>query len=447
MKRISILLLTILSLGLNSCDYLDVKPSGQVIPETVTEYRALLVDGYYGFPLYKQLLAVRSDEVFPYAGKSSYDSYISVALWDEYNPGTYTPVYPWQNMYETIFYANSIIENIDGAIVDTHSDTREQLKAEAYLLRAYTHFELLNLYGKPYSAATATTDRGIPLSLKIDIEQNYVPQSVEQVYIQILEDIGEGERLMQVEDQPLATRYRFSKRSAKALEARVRLYRSEWDQALTAVEELLPCELEDLNDSDATAPFDYSSREAIMTLDRISSSDVEGSRMYMLPNIMDKYRKDGSDLRVGLYFKKSEENYEPAKGYSNNIRVTFRGGEIYLIAAEAAAHIDGKLSVAKNYLKQLMEKRLTPAYYAEKAAEVEAMNQAQLIVEIADERARELALEGHRWYDLRRTTRPVMVKVYTDKQDQRQTATLLENDSRYTIRFPKEAVAANPDLK
>lgn len=447
MKRIPILLLTILSLGMGACDYLDVKPSGQVIPETVTEYRALLVDGYYAYPLYKQLLALRSDEVFPYATKeSAYDMYISVATWDEYNPGNYTPVYPWQRMYKTIFYANSIIENIDGAIKDTQSDSREQLKAEALLLRAYTHFELLNLYGKPYAPATAATDRGIPMSLKIDIEQNYVPQTVEQVYQQVLEDIEEGERLMQVEDQPESTRYRFSKRSAKALEARVRLYRSEWALALAAAEELLPCELENLNDPNAKAPYDYSSREAIMALDKLSDADFLGSRTYMLPNIMDKYRKDGSDLRVGLYFKKSEENYEPAKGYSNNIRVTFRGGEIYLIAAEAAAHIDGKLSVAKNYLKQLMEKRLTPAYYAEKAAEVEAMNQAQLIDEIADERARELALEGHRWYDLRRTTRPVMVKVYTDKQDQQQTATLSENDTRYTIRFPKEAVAANPDL-
>lgn len=127
--------------------------------------------------------------------------------------------------------------------------------------------------------------------------------------------------------------------------------------------------------------------------------------------------------------------------------MTFRSAEIYLIAAEAAAHREGQLSRAKEYLKQLMEKRLTPEYYAEKAAAVDAMNQAQVIAEIADERARELALEGHRWFDLRRTTRPEIAKEYTDLDGVRQTAVLRENDARYTIRFPQEATENNPNLR
>lgn len=76
--------------------------------------------------------------------------------------------------------------------------------------------------------------------------------SVEQVYTQILEDLRKGQYYMQLEKQPLAYRYRFSAMAAKALEARIRLYRSEWELALQAAQELLPgCELEDLNDPDA----------------------------------------------------------------------------------------------------------------------------------------------------------------------------------------------------
>lgn len=445
MKRIDIILSVVLALGLGACNYLDVKPAGQVIPETVTEYRSLLTQGYAFFPKTKFILGVRADEIFPYGTKSAYDSYISVALWDEFNPGVYTPTYPWQTFYNTIFYANSVIENVDGATVDTRQDSGEQLKAEALLIRAYAHFELLNHYAKPFNASTASSDRGVPLALKIDIEQNYVPQTVGQVYTQILRDIEEAEGLMQVEEQPAATRYRFSKKSAKALEARVRLYRSEWDLALAAAEELLPCGLEDLNDPEATLPYDYSSKEAILSLEQISDRDIVGGGMYVLPNLMDKYNKT-DDRRVGIYFTRKEEDYLPNKGYSSNIRVTFRSAEIYLIAAEAAAHVEGKLQIAKDYLKQLMEKRLTPAYYQQKAAEVEAMNQQQLIGEIADERARELALEGHRWYDLRRTTRPAMGKVYTDNNGEQKTARLEADDPRYTIRFPKEAIENNPNL-
>ena len=218
-------------LAFSSCDYLDVKPAGQVIPETVTEYRALMTRGYDAYPPFKNLLSARADETFPSAQSSSaYGDYISVALWNEANPGEYTPSYPWTMMYNTIFYANSIIENIDGAEIDAKKDSREQLKAEALLMRAYVHFQLVNLYAAPYNRTTAATERGIPLSLKIDIEQKYIPQTVEEVYSQILSDIHIGEELMKVEQQPLETRYRFSRRAAKALEARVHLYRGDWRQ-------------------------------------------------------------------------------------------------------------------------------------------------------------------------------------------------------------------------
>ena len=38
---------------LSSCNYLDIVPTGKVIPEKVTEFRALLTNGYSAFPKYK----------------------------------------------------------------------------------------------------------------------------------------------------------------------------------------------------------------------------------------------------------------------------------------------------------------------------------------------------------------------------------------------------------
>ena len=201
---------------LSSCNYLDIVPTGKVIPEKVTEFRALLTNGYSAFPKYKYLLSLRSDEVMPIVGDSYYMDYIDFAIWQDNSPNT-TVNYPWSNPYKAIFYANSVIEDIMSAEEDTEEDSREQVKGEALLLRAYTHFDLLNLYGKPYKPESAISDRGIPIATQIDIEQKYEAATVEEVYNQIFADIKEGRELLQVEQQSRDVQYRFSKRSAMAL--------------------------------------------------------------------------------------------------------------------------------------------------------------------------------------------------------------------------------------
>ena len=69
------------------------------------------------------------------------------------------------------------------------------------------------------------------------------------------------------------------------------------------------------------------------------------------------------------------------------------------------------------------------------------MDKDQLLTEILEERARELAFEGHRWFDLRRTDRPRIERTYRGE-----TYVLEQNDPRYTIRIPNEAIEANPGL-
>lgn len=70
------------------------------------------------------------------------------------------------------------------------------------------------------------------------------------------------------------------------------------------------------------------------------------------------------------------------------------------------------------------------------------MQKADLLKAIYSERTCELAFEGHRWFDLRRTTRPQLTKTYGENS-----YVLEANDSRYTLRFPIEAVEANPNIE
>lgn len=146
---------------------------------------------------------------------------------------------------------------------------------------------------------------------------------------------------------------------------------------------------------------------------------------------IERFVSDSAEIWIcGLY----------KKAGSNNYLCTFRVGEIYLTAAEAAARL-GELSQARTRLLELMRKRYAPEAYEAKSVVVNAMDKEALVQEILDERARELAFEGHRWFDLRRSTRPRLEKVLDGTR-----YVLEENDARYTLAIPKEAIEANPGL-
>ena len=114
---------------------------------------------------------------------------------------------------------------------------------------------------------------------------------------------------------------------------------------------------------------------------------------------------------------------------------------MYLIVAESALQTGNK-DLALQQLLALKAKRLKPAYFQTEKNRISALSSADLLKEIYAERERELALEGHRWYDLKRYGQPELKHTVSGKE-----YTLLKNDPRYTIKFPKEALANNPNLQ
>ena len=179
--------------------------------------------------------------------------------------------------------------------------------------------------------------------------------------------------------------------------------------------------------------------ENITPLETPLSSTINGAAL-ATPVFLSLYAEN--DLRLDKYFAETDEKgfRKNKKAGSNNYLCTFRVGEIYLTAAEAAARL-GELSQARTRLLELMRKRYAPEAYEAKSVVVNAMDKEALVQEILDERARELAFEGHRWFDLRRSTRPRLEKVLDGTR-----YVLKENDARYTLAIPKEAIEANPGL-
>lgn len=425
---------------LSACDsYLDIKPVGSVIPTTAQEYRALMARAYQLVPTERGAVCFRSDEM--QVSTDSYDQrlYGDWERWNDAAPSPNTNQLDWGGYYSTIFIANHVIENQHN-ITEGTPDVVNQLVGEAYLLRAYMHFILVNLHGQPYTREGALSTKAIPLKLNNDLEVFLTQNTVEEVYTSILSDISHARELMTKESWEVEFSYRFTSLTVDAMESRTFLYMGEWQNALNASEALLrkKSSLEDLNADSPLLPNHFKSVESITALEYMRSNVNNANRV---PKAFLALYDEG-DLRLSFYFSPANEDGEvkSLKGGKNEFACSFRIGEMYLNAAEAAANLN-KLPEARTRLLQLMQKRYTPEAYATKEAAINTMNQQELVKEILDERARELAYEGHRWFDLRRTTRPRIEKILDGKS-----YVLEQDDARYTLPIPKDAIAANPGL-
>ena len=397
----------------------------------------MLTYEYKYFPKDRHMTTVRTDEL-KFSGStasSDLDAYLDLWLWKDENPSPTTSYFSWRSYYHAIYIANYIIEHQE-EITDASAKTINQLVGEAYMMRAYCHFLLVNLYAEPYTHCTPATTRGVPMMLEADVNAIPGSSSVETIYQQVLSDIAEAEQRLNVTKWDEGENYRFNTISAQALRARTYLYMGRWQEALTAAKAVIAAhgDLEDLNVSSALLPDSYQSAENIVALEQFSSNL---STVINQPSndFISLYRT--GDQRKSKYFKRATSTtwtLLKSDGYCS-----FRSAEAYLTAAEAAAQLND-LTGAIDLLKPLLQKRLNAIAYQEALDLMAPMNQSQLLQEIYDERARELAFEGHRWYDLRRTTQPALTRTYGG-----QTYTL--TPEKYTMRFPTEAVESNPEIE
>lgn len=140
---------------------------------------------------------------------------------------------PYEGLYRIISTANIALSQADKASGDPA--LLNQIRAEAYIIRAYLHYRLVNIYAKAYDPATASTDGGIPYVNKIDFEAENAKNTVKEVYDNILSDIEAAFTLNTLPDQPKNSQ-RVGKGFAHAVKARVMLSMRNYQGALEAVD-------------------------------------------------------------------------------------------------------------------------------------------------------------------------------------------------------------------
>ena len=192
-------------------DYLNESSGDLLIPEKVEEFQSVLYgEGYpdsYTDDVEWMDLMTDDVEISPCAAAESMQvegdatSLIATgrgAFCWAYDIEYYLVNYgsPYENRYKNIMACNTVIEVGEDMLGDKASV--HSCLAQAYTLRAFNYFCLVNWYGLPYNELTADTDMGVAVRLESKVSRDQPRRStVAQVYKQINEDLDTALKLFE----------------------------------------------------------------------------------------------------------------------------------------------------------------------------------------------------------------------------------------------------------
>ncbi|WP_133271908.1 RagB/SusD family nutrient uptake outer membrane protein [Hymenobacter radiodurans] len=310
-------------------------------------------------------------------------------------------------IYRTINRANNVIAQVP-AIASISEEQRNAFLAEALFLRAYAHFDATRYWG---DVALVLTPTSTP-----DATLNVARSPRAAVYEQVLADLTAAEPSL-----PEANVGRATKSAATALRARVELYRENWQGAAAAADQIIASNRFQLLPSYRSVFTTENSAESIWEI-QFDANTQSSLAFFFLPGInggrnevsptgpastlptayeTGDQRKDASisngtfilgtrPVAAGVGIKYTD----PGTGTDNFRAIRF--AEILLIGAEAKARL-GDLPGSLTLLNRVRVRAgLAPRV---------GLAQPALLDAIAQERRVELAMEGHRWFDLVRTGR------------------------------------------
>ncbi|WP_186757433.1 RagB/SusD family nutrient uptake outer membrane protein [Echinicola salinicaeni] len=185
----------------------------------------------------------------------------------------------WKNSYYIIVGANKVIE----ALAEGASDKDDQLLAENYYIRSLMHFQLVNLFGRPYMQGR--DNAGVPLKLDGDHLDHPVRSTVGEVYDQILADLLKSETLFTEEK----TNIYASKEAVWALLSRVYLYQGNNEKAIEYANKVIDSGKFSLIPTDKLA--DYSkmvpenNSETIFAIKFVKDADYSNNGWYTIGSL------------------------------------------------------------------------------------------------------------------------------------------------------------------
>jgi hypothetical protein len=471
------------SFSMSGCEkFLDVKPKGVDIIRTTDQY-----NGLFNNPNLNTFLNVRnqpgsitlllgSAEMPLYMGDDVYSSsgflnaIPNVAFQNgfKWEADLYQPTdepNEWGAFYNQLYPYNLVAAGVLESEGGTESKKKELL-AEAKACRAFNHFLVGNLFGQPYNEATATTDLGVPIVVEANIAlENFPRATVQQLYDFVISELTEA--IPNLPANPYS-RVRLSKQGAEYMLGMVYFQMRNYSAALPL---LNSCRtglsggsiVIGLNNFNTTMtnpqptgwytasqpwrgasgyPQQHLNSEAIFVRQLSISSTINRNCLFVKPSIMSLF--ETADLRGRLFLNKNVANGTvtlpgPIRNSPTSTNFGPNLPNLLLMQAECKARTND-FAGAKADLEELRKNRMPLA-----SATVNAATQADMIRFCLNERHREFASTGMRWFDMRRL---FLDATYNnlDRKKQFDAQEFILTNERLTMRIPPMIREFNPTM-
>ena len=349
----------------------------------------------------------------------------------------------YASLYSLISGCNFYLERVGNVKANLIDDAKltslDYYTGEVYTLRALAYSELIKLFCKAYDPATAKEELGVVLRKHYAQQEVAERASLYDSYQFVLNDLAKAEELLDSDYDMYSSDYA-TKALAEALHARVALYMQDWEKAIEYSTKLIDNNMFQLSSANTVytggmSYFEYMWNYDLATeiiwrvkLTPQSPGAMLGSTflnfttdyLYFYPDyvpaqwVLNLYASN--DYRYTAYFSQKQTGYAHGlvwpllvKYYGNGDFINsyqlyhvsmpkpFRLAEQYLIRAEAYCRQEKpNYSAASKDLTKMRESRF------QSGAGSISLSAANYMQQIAEERVRELYMEGHRLHDLKR---------------------------------------------
>ena len=391
-------------------------------------YSRLLSIDYYGSGLGSNAFVTLSDMMTD----NLFESGESLGNFQNFSRWTYTADDPnidatWLAAYRVIQQCNLTLRNIDKLYAENPGAVN-RIKAQALALRAHVHLDVLRYWGEDNGRNSNL--KGIPYVDTFDIEKKPARISVAQTYDAMVKDLMNAKVLMQDLDKPIQSvtstastaRGYIDELGVNAILARLYHYAEVSDSAIKYAG--LVIDQRPLANRTAFPLIwqDASTAEVIWSVKFTPLNSGIGDNVYYPIGNRASYRPttdlvslydQANDIRFSSYFQVRPRGSATRLVLSKYIAKqsqlarpdgitdfkVYRTAEMYLIRAAAYANL-GMETEALDDLNTLRAARISNFIPGNETG-------TALIAAIDNERRKELVCEGHRWFDLKQSSRLV----------------------------------------